>query len=247
MVSVVQQRKQLKREIRERRRNVIPKLKATIKAQERARKERLRKCKADCRAAIRREKKRATQARKKLEQHIRKAQAKAKDLCKSCKVVDEQGVESVSKALEALEKERQEIAKLRTRASYLKSERGRAGGRKSAELRSESDSAVIHNLEGDKELIDLFKKVRGKIKASKYQSRTEAFLQYVHDHPEALDELRAKKETKYAKEAERLFQERQPDENGNSCWSDLGKCQRELDELKAAEKFLSEAEKDVPF
>lgn len=247
MVSVVQQRKQLKREIRERRRNVIPKLKAAISAAKKSRTARLRKCKADCRAAIRREKKRATQARKKLEQHIRKAKAKAKDVCKSCKVVDDKGVEQISKALDALETEHKEIAKLRTQASYLKSERGRAGGRKSAELRSESDSAVIHNLEGDKDLIDLFKKIRTKIKASKYQSRTEAFLQYVHDHPEALDELRAQKETKYAKEAERLFRERQPDENGNSCWTDLSKCKRELDELKAAEKFLTEAEKDVPF
>jgi hypothetical protein len=247
MASVVQQRKQLKREIRERRKDVIPRLKAAIRNAEKARKQRLRKCKADCRAAIRRERKRAAQARKKLEQHIRKAQSRAKDVCKSCKVVDEKGVESISKALEALATEREEINKLRTQASYLKSERGRAGGRKAAEIRSESDSAVIHNLGEDKELISLFKKVRGKIKPSKYQSRTEAFLQYVHDHSEALDELRAKAEQKYAAEAERLFRERQPEANGNGCWDDLGKCQRELAELKAAERFLSEAEKDLPF
>lgn len=247
MASVVQQRREIKREIRERRRNVIPKLKATVKAEEKARRARLRTCKADCRAAIRKQKKLATQARRKLEQHIKKAKAKAKDVCNSCKVVDAKGVEQISKALDALETERKEIEKLRTQASYLKSERGRAGGRKAAELRSESDSAVIHNLGEDKEAIALFKKVRGKIKANKYQSRTEAFLQYVHDHPEALDELRAKKEIAYAKEAERMFRERQPDQNGNGCWSDLSKCKRELDELKAAERFLSEAEKDVPF
>jgi len=246
-MSVVQQRKQLKREIRERRRDVIPKLKAAIGSAKKARAARLRTCKADCRAAIRKQRKLAIQARRKLEQHIKKAKAKAKNVCNSCKVVDTKGVEQISKAIEALEAERKEIDKLRTQASYLKSERGRAGGRKAAEQRSESDSAVIHNLEGDKDLIDLFKKLRGKIKGSKYQSRTEAFLQYVHDHPEALDELSAKKEIQYAKEAERMFRERQPDQNGNGCWTDLTKCQRELEELKAAEKFLTEAEKNVPF
>jgi hypothetical protein len=245
MASIVQQRKQLQREIKERRRDVIPRLKAAIRNAQKARKQRLRKCKADCATAIRQQKKRAREARKKLEKHIRKAQTKAQAVCASCKVVDEKGVEQVSQALAALTAERDAINKLRTQAS-LKSERGRAGGSKSAELRSESDSAVIHNLEGDKELIDIFKKLRGKIKGSKYQSRTEAFLQYVHDHPEALDELRSAAEHKYAKEAERMFRERQPDENGNSCWNDLTKCQRELDELKAAEKFLSEAE-NLPF
>jgi len=125
------------------------------------------------------------------------------------------------------------------------SERGRKGGRRAAELRAESDDEVIRNLGEDKLLIALFKKHRAKIKATKHRSRTEAFLEFVHDHPEELDELRAKKEREWEREAERIFRERQPGENGNSCWDDLGKCQRELAELKAAEKFLKEA--DVPF
>ena len=246
MASIVQERKQLKREIKERRRDVLPKLKKAIQQAKRDKKVRIRKCKTDCRIALSRERKRAAQARRKLEQHIRKAQAKAKAVCSSCKVVSEKGVEAIAKALEALDKERQQINALRNKAAGTKSERGRAGGRKSAERRAESDDAVIFNLGDDKELIALFKKVRGKIKPSKYQSRTEAFLQYVHDNPEALEELRAKAEHKYAREAERLFRERQPDQNGNGCWTDLGKCQRELEELKAAERFLSEAE-GVPF
>lgn len=246
MTSIVQQRAQLKREIKERRRDVIPKLKKAVQQAKKDKKARIRKCKADCRKALSRERKRAATARKKLEQHIRRAQAKAKAVCSSCKVVSDKGIEAIAKALEALDKERQEINALRVKAVGMKSERGRAGGRKSAERRAESDDAVIFNLGEDKELIELFKKVRPKIKPSKYQSRTEAFLQYVHDNPEALEELRAKAEHKYAREAERLFRERQPDQNGNGCWTDLGKCQRELEELKAAEKFLSEAE-GVPF
>lgn len=247
MASVVQQRKALKREIKERRRVVIPKLKKTVRALQKARRDRVRQCKKDCVAALRRERKRASEARRKLAQHIRKAQAKARTVCTSCKTVDAKGVEAISKALDALEQERQAIQKLRVQASGLKSERGRAGGRRSAEIRAESDHEVIVNLGEDKELIALFKKLRPKIKASKYQSRTEAFLQYVHDHPEALEELRSKAEHKYEQEAERLFQERQPEANGNGCWNDLGKCQRELAELKAAERFLTEEEKNVPF
>lgn len=247
MVSIVQQRAQLKREIKQRRKSVIPKLKARIKQAQREKKKRVRQCKTDCRAALSRERKRAAMARRKLLQHIRKAKARAQAVCKSCDLVASKGVQAVTQALDALEAERKEIKALQVRAASMKSERGRAGGRKSAERRAESDHEVIVNLGEDKDMIALFKKLRPKIKPSKYQSRTEAFLQYVHDHPEALEELRAKKEHEYEREAERLFQERQPDANGNGCWTDLGKCQRELEELKAAERFLTEAEKDVPF
>jgi len=246
MTSIVQQRNALKREIRERRKSVIPKLKAAIKKSKADKKKRVAKCKRDCAAALRRERTRAAAARRKLESHIRRARQKARSVCTSCKVVNDKGVEDISKALEALERERQEIIALRLRAAGMKSERGRAGGRKAAEMRSESDHAVIVNLGEDKELIALFKKLRGRIKPTRYQSRTEAFLQHVHDHPEDLEELRAKAEHKYEKEAERLFRERQPDANGNGCWTDLDKCRRELAELQSAEKFLSEAE-GVPF
>lgn len=150
-------------------------------------------------------------------------------------------MDEISRSLEALDIERKEINRLRAEASMLISERGRKGGRKAAELRAESDEEVVRNLGEDKMMVELFKQQRGKIRETKHRSRTEAFLEWVHDHPEALDELRSKKERKFEEEAERLFRERQPEPNTD----ELEQCQRELAELKAAEKFLKEA--DIPF
>jgi len=243
--SVRAQRSALRAEINQRRKAVLPKLKAAVKAAQRERKKRLKLCQADCKAATKKARQRATVAKRKLEHAIKRAREHAAETCKSCKVLDKRGLDEISRSLAALDKERKEIDQLRAQASMMISERGRAGGRRAAELRAESDDEVVRNLGEDKLLIALFKKHRAKIKASKHRSRTEAFLEFVHDHPEELDELRGKKEIEWEKKAEKMFRERQPDENGNSCWDDLGKCQRELTELKAAEKFLSEAE--VPF
>jgi len=242
-MSEVLKRKQLKSEIREKRRHVLPKLRKAVKDATSDRTKRIRACKADCKKLLRKAKQRATVARRKLEIVIKRAQAKAREACSSCKVLDEKGLDAIQKSLEALDKERKEIIALRSQAASLISERGRAGGRRAAEIRAESDEEVIRNLDEDKELIALFKSMRMKIKKTPRRSRTEAFLEFVHDHPEALDELRAKAQLKYEKEAERMFAEREPP----PCTDELSECQRELAELKAAEKFLTEAEKNIPF
>jgi hypothetical protein len=244
-MSIVVERKSLKAEIQQRRKVVLPRLRKAVKGSQIAHRKRLKQCQSDCAAALRKAKQRATTARRKLEIAIRRAKQRARETCKACKVVDETGVNEIQASLEKLNKEKQEIDKLRAQAAMMISPRGRAGGRAAAEQRSESDDQVVRDLGDDKEMIALFKSVRAKIKPSKHRSRTEAFFEYLHDHPEALDELRAKREREWEGKAERLFKERQPDENGNSCWTDLTKCRRELDELKSAERFLKEAE--VPF
>lgn len=243
-MSIVAQRRQLRSQIREKRREVLPKLRATVKWAKRQRAERLKQCRKDCKDAERKAKKAQTIARKKLEQYIKRAKKKASEVCRSCKVIDEKSVDALQSAVEALNKEMKEIQELRRKAGALKSERGRAGGRRAAELRTESDSQVIHNLGDNEELIALFKKVRKKIKATPRMTRTEAFFQFLHDNPEALDEFRAARERKWETEAERLFAERKPP----PCTDELAACRRELAELKSAEKFLQEIDpKDVPF
>lgn len=238
---IVAQRGQLRSAIREKRKEVIPKLRIAVKQAKQQRAARLRKCKADCKQAERRARKAATVARKKLELYIRRAKQKASEVCKSCKVIDDKAIDALQKSVEQLNTEMAEVKRLRAQAGALRSERGRAGGRRSAELRSESDSQVIHNLGDDEEMIALFKKVRGKIKATPYMSRTEAFFEWLHNNPEALDEFRSVRERKWEKEAERLYAEREPP----SCSDELADCRRELNELKAAERFL--ADEDVPF
>lgn len=242
-LGVTAEKRRLRAEIREKRRTVIPRLRELVKHARRARTERLRRCKRDCKEAERKARKTAIEARRKLERHILKTKKRASEICSSCKVVDDKSVDALKQKVDALNVEMKEFDALKKRVGSLRSERGRKGGQKAAELKSESDSAVIFNLGDNEELIALFKKIRGKIKATKHMSRTEAFFEYVHNHPEALEELRSKREHKWERDAEKMFAERQPP----PCLERLDQCQRELDELKSAEKFLSEAESDVPF
>lgn len=241
-MSIATERRALQSQIRHKRKEVVPKLRKLVKALENDRKNRLRECKKECKTAQRKAKKAATFARKKLEQHIQRARKKAGSVCKSCTLDDDKNLAAFQNALRELNKERETIEQLRKQVSTMKSPRGRSGGRKSAEVRAESDDAVIFNLENNADLIGLFKSVRNKIKASPRRSRTEAFLEWVHDHPEELDAYRSKKQLEYEREAKRMFQERE----SPPCSDQLEQCERELAELQAAEKFLEEAE-DVPF
>lgn len=243
----VTERKKLKEEIRERRKTALPALRAAIVESKRQRKARLANCRRECRDAKKLVKMRAKIARKKLADAIKRAKERAKATCKSCSTVERSGTESVKERLDALDRELREIKKLQAAASELKSKRGQAGGKASAEARGESDSQVINDLGENREIVELFKKNRAKFKKTRNRSRTEAFLEWVGDHPEALDELRADEETKFAAEAERLLSERKPPTEYDSCPWDLEKCRREVAELRAAERFLSEAEKSAPF
>lgn len=241
-MSVATERRALQSQIRHKRKEVLPALRALVKKLEQNRKRRLKECKAECKTAEKKAKRAATVARRKLEQHIRRARKKAGSICKSCKLDDVKTLNAFQDALNDLNKERESIAQLQKKVSTMKSTRGRAGGRKSAEVQAESDDAVIFNLGENQELIGLFKSVRNKIKASSRRSRTEAFLEWVHDHPEELDAYRSKKQLQYEKEAKKLYRERE----APPCIDRLEQCERELAELQAAEKFLEEAE-DVPF
>lgn len=241
-MSIVAERKALQAQIRHKRKEVVPQLRALVKQLERDRKKRLRECKRECKHAQRKAKRAATIAKRKLEQHIRRARKKAGSVCNSCRLDNDKALSAFQTALGELNKERESIEQLRKKVSTMKSTQGRAGGKKSAEVRAESDDAVIFNLGENRELIGLFKSVRRKIKASPRRSRTEAFLEWVHDHPEELDAYRSKKQLEYEREAKKIFRERE----APPCTERLEQCERELAELQAAEKFLEEAE-DVPF
>ena len=141
---------------------------------------------------------RTKQARVKLRERIMRAREVARAACKACTLTA--GMADIDKALAAVEAERVAIRTLAYRAGSMVSEHGKAGGLKAAELREESDSLVELDLDNDREMIALFRKVKRQIKGSRHQSRTEAFLQYVHDNPHELDELRAQQEIEYSKE-----------------------------------------------
>lgn len=240
--SIVEQRKILRAEIKDRQREVLPRLKAAVDKARKSRTQRLENCRKQCKAEQKKVKDRAERARKKLLEVIKRAERRAKSACKSCQVtMTEKSLDQLEHTLAELDKERKKLKEMRQKAAGMKSELGRKGGLRAAELRAESDDAVMYELKDDPDLIALFKKVRRKIKPTKGRSRIEAFWEYVHDHPSELDEIKAKAQARYEKEAEKEFAERSEVE---AMELELDQCQRELRRLRRAEEL---ALKEVPF
>ena len=142
-----------------------------------------------------------------LRERIKKTKQAARDACGLCKVTaTDRGLDALDKALGKVQAEREAIAELRRRAAQLTDPRGQAGGRRAAELRAESDDEVRRNVADDPDLAALWATInKAQFKESRQRTRTEAFLDHVHNHPEELDELRAKQGAQYDREAEALF------------------------------------------
>jgi len=187
-LSVPMQRKQLRQEAQDRHKATVPKLKTAVKTAKTAKAKRVKAIQNTCikrRVELQADVKRA---RGLLRLGIQAARKQAREACSACKVTaTATELDALDKALQSLEKQRESISDLRRRADSLKSERGRAGGRRAAEVREESDSLVRNNLDGDLVLLAVWERVKHKIKPTDKMSRTEAFLQYVHDHGEEVD------------------------------------------------------------
>lgn len=205
-LSLPAQRRALKLSARERQREVVPRLRKAVVLAKRNRSKRLAKVRADCKRKFALVQRNAVSARKALIKRIALAGVKAKEACAACKVqANSDGLDRIDAAFAAVETEREAIADLRSRAGRLISQRGRAGGRRSAELRAESDDEVARDLDDDETMVALWKRVKSKITASPRRTRTEAFFEYVQDHPEELDEQRSRMEVQWEREADAAF------------------------------------------
>ncbi len=169
----------------------------------------MRQCATACKRQRARAKEQASAARQKLRDRIALARVKAREVCKVCKVnARGEGLDRIDTAIAELGLERQNIAELRAAAGGMKSERGRAGGRRAAELRDQSDSEVRNNLgDDDAIMLALWDRTKRKHKASKYRSRTEAFVEHVAEHPEEYAEQTQRMEAQWALEAEQHYAE----------------------------------------
>lgn len=207
MSAITDRRRDLRREARERQKETIPKLRALVRDRKAAKRKRLAKCRADCKRMRAKVQRNAVRARELLRARIKKAKLVARDACGLCKVsATDRGLDELDRAFGKVQAEREAIAELRRKAAQLTDPRGQAGGRRSQELRAESDDEVRRNVADDPDLAALWDAVsKSQFKRDKYQSRTEAFLHYVHENPEALDELRAKQTVEYDREASDLF------------------------------------------
>lgn len=245
-MSAVQKRRELRQQARERHQTVLPRLKAAVQAARARKKRRLAECRTHCDRHRKRVQADARKARQELRAALARAKEAARAACTACRVTAKaDGLEEIDRALAKVGEEREAIAELRRRAARLKSSRGAAGGRRAAELRAESDDEVRRDLD-DPLLQAVWKRVRSKIKGSPHMSRTEAFLEHVHRHPELLDEERARQEHQWEREAEQLYAEMQPRRARGRTDAELDKWMRELDD---ADRLLATpaAAGGVPF
>lgn len=209
MSAITDRRRELRLKARQRQSESLPELRKAVRLRRAAKQKRLAVCRRDCkqrREAVQRD---AVKARTQLRERIKRAKEVARKACGFCKVTaTEAELDKLDRALAAVATEREAIEELRRRAARMTDPRGRSGGRRAAELRAESDDEVRRNVDDDPELGALWALQKSKaerFKGTRTRTRTEAFLEWVHDHPEALDELRAKQQTQYDREAEELL------------------------------------------
>lgn len=209
MTSIVERRRALLREARERQRETLPKLREAVKKARANKRARVAKCRKATKQRRDRLQRDVERQREQLRERIAKARQKAREAATVCRVnANEHALERIDQALQAVEKERQAIAELRSRAGVMKSSRGQAGGRRAAELRAESDDEVRRDLgDDDPMLLELWERVKGKIKGSKRRTRTEAFLEFVHDNPDEYNEQVRRAEARWEREAEEYYEQ----------------------------------------
>lgn len=206
MSTITERRRALRLEARERQAETLPKLRGAVKEARVHRRSRLKEIRGRCKTRMMGNRERATAARLKLRERIAATKEKAREVCKLSKATaTEKELDAIDRALTRLIEEREAIGELRRQASLLSDPRGRAGGLRAAELREESDDEVRRDIGGDSTLLAVFDKIRGKIKATKHRSRTEAFFEHLHNHPELVDEVLSAQQVQWDRDADRLM------------------------------------------
>ncbi len=238
--TVVQRRRRLKAAARERQRETVPRLRKAARELKAARAKRRKFCTTQCQRRRKKVQAQAVRAREQLRARIAKLKQRAREACNACKVnAHDEDLDKLDRVLDQLATEREAIRELRAEARGLTSSRGRAGGKRAAELRAEARDAVRRDVADDPVLLALWEKHGTKIKAKPRSTLTETFLEWVHDHPEVIAELQAEQERQYAEEAEAMLATLQKPGRGADD-EDLERWARELDQ---ADRWL---DKDAP-
>lgn len=177
---LAQTRREMERDLKARDRAKLAKLRADISAATKARSERVRGVRTTCRSERLRLKREAQIARQELRDSIARMKQHARELC-AVNISDARRAtgDAIERAVAELQEERGYQASLKawTRPTSCAVPRGQ----KQRDARNESDCEVAANLE-DAGLRAVWDRVKSKIKAGSHASRTEAFLQWAHDH-----------------------------------------------------------------
>lgn len=177
-----QLRKELERDFRKRQRAELGRLRRELKDARVQRRDLRKSVRNRCRTERRALTERAKAARVALREAVKQARKQNRSACaRARREGDERTLNQIERAIAALERERAE--QLRLRIWEGKTPRVRADVR-----RAESDDEVRNNLD-DPMLRGAFEAVKHKIKPGLRSTRTEAFLQWAHDHPQQVYEL----------------------------------------------------------
>lgn len=120
-------------------------------------------------------------SRLELQQWVKRARAAAAETVRAARAMAKTHGNARTRARAALEAERAYRRELRTLDRLHTARKKELRASTAKERRGESDDAVRGNI--PPELVSLFNRVRGRIKASDRLSRTEAFLHYAEEHP----------------------------------------------------------------
>jgi len=177
---LAQTRLEMERELKRKDRGKLKTLRESIRNAKRSRTTKLREVTAQCRAARRANMERAKRARERLRESIYRTRERARGLCSVSRGdAYSTTLQEIEKAVGALEEERALQRQLSawtkpTRCALPRAAKGR-------ERRAESDCEVAANID-DPGLRVVWDHVKHKIKAGPRRSRTEAFLEWAHDH-----------------------------------------------------------------
>ncbi len=108
------------------------------------------------------------------------------------KQITELGLRGFEKAKRVQEHERERLREL---AGHRRRVSARMAEHRKREAQAESDEEVVRNLEAHHpELVEIFREIRGSIKASPKRSRTEAMLEWAEENPDEILARRAKRD-----------------------------------------------------
>ncbi len=201
---LAQTRREMERDLKRRDREKLRALRDSIREAKRTRREKVREIGERCRDARKRNIERAKRARERLRESILRTRERAKSLCAVSRgEARASTLKQIEKAVEALDQERAIQRQLavwtRPKSCPVSARRARA------EQRQESDCEVAANLD-DPGLRVVWEHVKHKIKAGPRRTRTEAFLEWAHDHSAdvyAIQEADAERALRELEEEER--------------------------------------------
>lgn len=176
-------RKEVTKDLRRKDREQLAKLREKIRGAKDAKRERMHGVTLACRVARVTNREAAAIARQKLRDDIAQARREAKGQCHA----NRDRERDATRAMVGASKQELHQARTDIRARHRAEGTRRLEKLTAREAKQESDDEVKRNL--PRELVAVWRRVKASIHAGPRRSRTEAFLEWVHDHSAAVDRI----------------------------------------------------------